>query len=171
MFTNAIAGIVLLGLSIGYYLSADAMPSSFLDTTVTSSAFPKLLAIAGGLLSSALIVQNLVAWRLAARSASTSTELEHPEVFDWPAHRRALGLLAIVAGFILALEVVGYPVAIGLLILAVSLYQGYRLSWLSLAVAVGGGLFFWLFFMVFLGIHMPLGIFSQFAGTHFLPFA
>lgn len=163
MFTNAISGLVLLVLSIGYYLAADAMPSSILDTTVTSAAFPKLLAIGGGLLSSALIVQNLAAWRLSVRSASTSAGLEHPEIFNWTAHRRALGLLGIVAGFIVGLEVVGYPVAIALLILAVSLYQGYRLSFLSVAVAIGGALFFWLFFMVFLGIHMPLGIFSRLA--------
>jgi|LNFM01.1.fsa_nt_gb hypothetical protein len=172
MFANAISGLVLLCLSVGYYLTADAMPSSILDTTVTSAAFPKLLAIAGGLLSSALIIQNLVSWRLSARPASASSpDPDVPDIFNWTAHRRALGLLGIVTIFIIALEVVGYPAAIGLLILAVSVYQGYRLSLLSVAVAVGGALFFWLFFMVFLGIHMPLGIFSRFAASHFLPFA
>ena len=171
MFTNAIAGLVLLALSVGYYLAADAMPASFLDTTVTSAAFPKFLAIGGGFLSVALIVQNLAAWRLVRKSASPSDEVEHPELFNWTAHRRAVGLLAIVAAFVVAIEFVGYPVAIGLLILSVSVYQGYRFSWVPVAVAVAGGLLFWLFFMVLLGVHMPLGIFSQFAGFRLTPFA
>jgi hypothetical protein len=163
MFTNAASGLFLLILSAGYYFAADAMPSSILDTTVTSSAFPKMLALAGGFLSIALIVQNFVAVAAAGRSAAAK-EPEEGGGANWSAHRRALGLLAIVLCFVLALEVVGYPVAIGLLILAVSVYQGYPLSKLSVAVAIGGGLFFWLFFMVLLGIHMPLGIWTKLAG-------
>ncbi len=80
----------------------------------------------------------------------------------WRPHLRALGLLAITCLFIVALELVGYPVAVAGLILAVSVYQGYPLSWSSVApVAAGGGLMFWLFFMVFLGVHLPLGIWSR----------
>lgn len=170
MFKNAGAGAVLLVLSIGYYMSANAMPSSILDTTVTSSAFPKLLSILGAVLSLALIAENFFKVALAGRSAAAS---EEPQESFWQQHRRALGLLAIVLLFVLALEVVGYPVSIGLLILAVSLFQGYPLSLTSAAVAIAGGLLFWLFFMVLLGIHMPLGIFGKlFAGgqLHF-PFA
>jgi hypothetical protein len=163
MFKNAGAGALLLALSIGYYMSADAMPSSILDTTVTSSAFPKLLAILGAILSLVLIAENIFKVAIAGRSASVASE--EPQESFWNQHKRALGLLAIVALFILAVEVVGYPLSIGLLILAVSVYQGYPLSLTSVAVAVGGGLFFWLFFMVLLGIHMPLGIFGKiFAG-------
>jgi hypothetical protein len=166
MFTNAASGLFLLILSAGYYFAADAMPSSILDTTVPSSAFPKLLALAGGFLSIALIVQNFVAVAAAGRGAPAKGPAKEPEeggLNNWSAHRSALGLLAIVLCFVLALEVVGYPVAIGLLILAVSVYQGYPLSKLSVAVAIGGGLFFWLFFMVLLGIHMPLGIWTKLA--------
>lgn len=170
MFKNAGAGAVLLVLSLGYYMAADAMPSSILDTTVPSSAFPKLLAILGAVLSAALIVQNIFVVATAGRPAADPDE---PQESFWQQHRRAVGLLAIVAAFIAALEIVGYPVSIGLLILGVSVYQGYPLSWLSVGVAVLGALFFWLFFMVLLGIHMPLGIVGKlFAGTgpHF-PFA
>jgi putative tricarboxylic transport membrane protein len=170
MFKNAGAGAVLLVLSLGYYLAADAMPTSILDTTVPSSAFPKLLAILGAVLSAALIVQNIVTVAIAGRPAADPDE---PQQSFWEQHRRALGLLAIVAAFIVALEIVGYPVSIVLLILAVSVYQGYPLSWISVGVAVLGGLFFWLFFMVLLGIHMPLGIVGKLfagAGLHF-PFA
>jgi hypothetical protein len=38
---------------------------------------------------------------------------------------------------------------------------------MSVGVALMGGLLFWLFFMVLLGIHMPLGIFGKIvAGGH-----
>jgi len=170
MYRNAASGLVLLVLSLGYYMAADAMPASILDTTVPSSAFPKLLAIAGAILSVALIVQNIL---VVATHGQIAQEEEEPAGDRWFAHKRALGLLAIVVAFILALETIGYPLAVGLLILAVSRYQGYPLSLTSVLVAVGGGLFFWLFFMVFLGIHMPLGIFSRiFASAEtFLPFA
>jgi hypothetical protein len=170
MFKNAGAGAVLLVLSLGYYMAADAMPSSILDTTVTSSAFPKLLAILGAVLSAALILQNIAKVALAGRPAADPDE---PQRSFWEQHRRALGLLAIVAGFIVALEIIGYPLSVGLLILTVSRYQGYPLSAMSLGVAILGGLFFWLFFMVLLGIHMPLGVVGKlFAGEHLhLPFA
>jgi hypothetical protein len=160
MYKNAASGLFLFILSVGYYVAADGMPSSILDTTVTSSAFPKMLAIAGGFLSIALIVQNIFVVVTEGRPAAA----EVPAEGRWFGHRRALGLLGIVLCFVAALEVVGYPVAIGLLILAVSVYQGYPLSKLSVCIAIAGGLFFWLFFMVLLGIHMPLGIWSGLAG-------
>jgi putative tricarboxylic transport membrane protein len=170
MFKNAGAGAVLLVLSLGYYMAADAMPTSILDTTVPSSAFPKLLAILGAVLSATLIVQNIVTVATAGRPAADPDE---PQLSFWEQHRRALGLLAIVGAFIVALEIVGYPVSIGLLILTISVYQGYPLSPMSAGIAILGGLFFWLFFMVLLGIHMPLGIVGKLfagAGLHF-PFA
>jgi putative tricarboxylic transport membrane protein len=172
MLANLISGGVLLALCIAYYLSAAAMPPSILDTTVPSSAFPKVLAICGALLSVALIGQALFSASLAKpRPADTLPAPKEPGRL-WYEHKRALGLLGIVLLFVLALEIVGYPVAIGLLILAVSRYGGYPLSAMSLAVAVGGGLFFWLFFMVLLGIHMPLGFWSRlFAAAQGLPFA
>jgi hypothetical protein len=154
------AGIVLAALSAGYYWIAAEMPTSILDTAVNSAAFPKLLGVAGGALSLLLIGQAL-ARRL--RVVDTPAEMEEQ---NWRPHLRALGLLGIVCLFILALEVIGYPMAVGALILAVSVYHGYPLSRLSVAVAVGGGLGFWLFFMVLLGIHLPLGLWSHLGLGH-----
>jgi hypothetical protein len=173
MLANLVSGSVLLVLSIAYYVSAAAMPPSILDTTVPSSAFPKLLALCGAVLSVALIGQALYSAGLAKARPSGAVPEERKEPGRlWFEHKRALGLLGIVLLFVLALELVGYPVAIGLLILAVSRYGGYPLSAMSVAVAIGGGLFFWLFFMVLLGIHMPLGLWSRlFAAAHGLPFA
>lgn len=158
MLKNIAAGTALLALSVGYYLVAAHMPTSILDTTVNSAAFPKLLGIAGAAFSLALIVQGLLAYRSEPATAPGS---DAPRSVNWQPHLRALGLLAIVCLFVLALKILGYPVAVALLILAVSVYQGSPLSWTSIAVAIGGALFFWLFFMVFLGIHMPLGLWGR----------
>ncbi len=156
MVTNVISGLVLFALSVGYYLAADAMPTSILDTMVPSSAFPKLLACAGMLFSAALIAQSFVAWRFVGVRSSDGGEFVEP--IEWHRHVKAFGLLAISLLFILALETIGYPLAIGLLILVVSRYQGYPISATSIGVAVIGAFAFWLFFVAFLGIHMPLGI-------------
>lgn len=160
---NIASGIFLLALSVGYYLTAAGMPTSILDTTVNSAAFPKLLGIAGAVFSLILIVQGVLAYRVSANEAPLEDTYEEPPELRWRPHQRAFGLLIIVCLFIVALELVGYPTAIAALILAVSIYQGIPLSWVSVAVALGGGVFFWLFFMVFLGIHMPLGIWSYLA--------
>lgn len=161
MIGNLISGGVLFALSTGYYLAAAAMPTSILDTTVNSAAFPKLLGMAGMLFSIALVVQSLLTRR--ASPVEEPPNADEPERADekWRPHLRALGLLIIIGLFIVALELVGYPVAVAALILAVSIYQGYPPSWASVVIAAAGGLMFWLFFMVFLGIHLPLGIWSR----------
>lgn len=172
MIGNVISGAVLFALSAVYYLTAAKMPKSILDTTVNSAAFPKLLGIAGMLFSAALIAQSLLARRQAPADGIPPARDEETAAEKWRPHLRALGLLVITCLFIVALELVGYPVAVAGLILAVSVYQGYPLSWLSVAVAVAGGLAFWLFFMVFLGIHLPLGLWSRLGAlVPFLPLA
>jgi hypothetical protein len=53
---------------------------------------------------------------------------------------------------------VGYWLALLLLLLAVSLYEGMKPSWRVLAVAIGGAAFFFLLFDVVLGIRVPEGL-------------
>ena len=54
--------------------------------------------------------------------------------------------------------VLGYPLALVLLLLAVSLYEGAKPSWRMYAVALGGAAFFWLLFDVVLGVRQPEGL-------------
>jgi putative tricarboxylic transport membrane protein len=158
MIRDVAAGLVLLALSVAYYLAADAMPRSILDTTVNSSAFPKLLAVAGALFSIALIAQGAASGLMARRGgAAARTPLWSPQ------NRRALGLLAVIAAFVAAFEWVGYPAAVALVILAISRYQGHPLSKTSLAVAIGGALLFWAFFVLFLKVRMPVGFWRHLA--------
>jgi len=174
MLVNMLSGAVLLALSIGYYLVADAMPSSILDTTVTSAAFPKLIAIAGGFFSLLLIVQSLLTMRALPAIGDEAEEMEdrQPAAELWCQHGRALGLILIIAGFVLAIEIVGYGIAVALLVFTVSLYQRYPLSVTSVGVSILSGVLFWLFFVVMLGVHMPSGMWNPLAHLPFtLPFA
>ena len=72
---------------------------------------------------------------------------------------RALGLLGIGALYILVVQILGYFPTIALLIGAVALYEGMRPSWRLVAVALGGAVFFWLLFVMVLGIRQPTGLF------------
>jgi hypothetical protein len=61
-------------------------------------------------------------------------------------------------GYILAVPWLGYPISIALVILAATAAQGGRLGGRAAVVAVCGALFFWLLFVVLLGIPQPSGV-------------
>lgn len=159
MIRDLVSGGVLFVLSVGYYVTATQFPVSALDTSVTASAFPEMIGILGACLSAALVVQSL--WRLNAVRAAPGAEEVIDPLQDWAAHRAALGLLVIIALFLVALGTLGYPVALACLIFAVVTYQGIPVGWKSVSVAIGGAIFFWLFFVQFLGIHMPEGFWQR----------
>jgi putative tricarboxylic transport membrane protein len=71
---------------------------------------------------------------------------------------RALGFLAIGAGYVVILPYAGYALSIALLIAAVALYEGARRDWRIPATAVFGGVLFWLLFDKLLGVSPPPGI-------------
>lgn len=165
MIRDVISGGVLFALSAGYYVTATQFPVSALDTTVTASAFPEMIGVLGAGLSAALVAQAI--WRLTrARAADDAEDVVDP-LQDRSAHRAALGLLAIIALFLIALGSLGYPLALACMIFAVATSQGIPIGWKSAAFAIGGAAFFWLFFVQFLGIHMPVGFWQRSA---MLPF-
>ena len=161
MLKDIISGGVLFTLSVGYYVTATHFPTSALDTSVTASAFPELIGMIGAFFSLLLIAQAV--WRASAQQATAGAkDDEGPSALaDWPKHRAALGLLVIVALFLLALGTFGYPMALAFLIFAVVTYQGIPLTWKSVTASICGALLFWLFFVQFLGIHMPVGFWER----------
>lgn len=161
MLKDIISGGVLLALSVGYYVTATKFPTSALDTSVSSSAFPELIGMIGAVFSLLLITQAV--WRASARrvAAVAPADEEHDPLTDWAKHRAAFGLLVLVALFLVALGTLGYPVALACLIFAVVTYQGIPITWKSITAAIVGALLFWLFFVQFLGIHMPVGFWER----------
>ncbi len=159
LYKDVLPGLVLLVASFLYFTMASHLPRSLIDTTITSSALPKLLGGGGMALSVLLIASGLAQIRQRRRPGE-------PWLGDWQSwlpHRRAFGVVAVVSAYALLLPHVGYGVAIALMILAMSIYQNlfYRYEFSPLRVglgAIGGAVLFWLIFVELLGVRMPEGI-------------
>lgn len=158
---DVLAGVALLAASIGYYVMATGIPVTMIDTTVNSSALPKMLGIAGAGLSLILIAQTL--WRQWRASAAARATAGATAPAAWLQHRRALGILIIVVAYTALLNILGYLVSIALLLGATAYYQARFYRNVSsmpvlIGVAVGGALLFWAIFDQLLGIRMPDGL-------------
>jgi hypothetical protein len=75
---------------------------------------------------------------------------------------RAAGLLAFGVIYIAIVELVGYVVAVALLIAATVWYQGGVFKPRILLVAAGGAVLFWLMFVRLLGVQHPPGAWASF---------
>jgi hypothetical protein len=145
---DLLAAAILLAIAGAYYGAALQIPSSTLDDGVGPRGFPLALAVALAAVAIAIAVRAL-----ATAPAGTRAHDDAPEVeARWP---RALGVLAFGALYIPAATILGYPLALFLLLVAVPLYEGARFSWRVLAVAAGGAAFFYVLFVVVLGVRQP----------------
>ncbi len=143
------AGILVL-IAGAYYFAALRIPSSALDDGVGPHGFPLALTVALLVFAAAIAVRAVVTVP-PTRGADEAAEVEA----RWP---RALGLLALGALYIPAAIVLGYPLALFLLLVAVALYEGKRFSWRMAAVAGGGAAFFYVLFELVLGVRQPEGL-------------
>jgi hypothetical protein len=136
---------------------ASELPTSLIDTTISSSAMPKLLAISCGLLSSVLIVQGLLA-RRAAHPAQTAPATKEASLNHW----RTAGLFLILVGYVALLPYAGYALSIAVLLFVVAWYRGGTFSLHTLAFAVVGAAVFYVLFVVLLNVRMPAGTWPAF---------
>lgn len=148
---DLVGAAILLLIAGTYYLATRRIPLSTLDDGVGPRGFPLVLTIALVLLATAIAVRAVVAVPAATRSQDDDKE---PEA-RWP---RALGLLALGGLYIPASILLGYPLALFLLLVAVPLYEGMRFSWRVVAVAAGGAAFFYVLFEIVLGVRQPEGL-------------
>lgn len=147
---DVVAGALLLALASGYLLATQLIPVSSLSDGVGPDGLPKLLAAALAIVASALMVKGI--W--TSRRAVTTPLADADEVA--PASLpRALGFLAIGAGYMLVAPWLGYAAGLALVIAAVALYERAAPGWAMLAVAIAGGTGFWLIFVKLLGVEQP----------------
>lgn len=139
-----------LALAAAYYAAADALPRSLLADGVGADGVPKLLAAALAVLSVALGARS---W-FAGASAATADD---PGLLR---HLRALGVAALGAAFVALAPVLGYPLALALLVLAATLYYGAAPSLRVVIYAAGAAAALWLIFARGLGVAMPAGLFG-----------
>ena len=73
-------------------------------------------------------------------------------------------MLAIGIAYVVAVNFVGYLMALTAVIALVALYQGERMGWRLGGIAIGGGVAFWILFDRVLGIDMPSGFWPALYG-------
>jgi hypothetical protein len=155
MRRDVIIAIGFIGLAGLYWIGADNISESILGGGVGSDALPKLLAAMLAGLSGILILQTLAKRRQAAAASDEPSDEERRE--QHRLHVRAAGMLAVGAGYVALVETIGYLPAIGLLLAAVVSYVGGASARQVALFAIIGGVFFWAFFVWFLGIREPPG--------------
>lgn len=135
-------GAGALALAGAYGAMATAIPVSLLSDAVGPGGVPLMIAALTAGAGAVLILR---------------TALVGPgEAKEQPDHLRAAGLLGLLVLYVLAIPMLGYPLALGLLAAAVAWFGGARGPTLGL-FAVGLAAFFWLMFVAVLGIPFPTG--------------
>lgn len=147
-------GSATLVISAAYYWMAAAIPASRLSDAVGPQGLPKTYAVLLAALSIILIGRSLARRRREAPPGET----KRPQGRTlW----RVAGMLAIGAAYIAIAPWLGYVVSIAGLLLATTYYQGREINRQVALVAVGGAIFFWLLFVVIMGIPQPAGWWSS----------
>lgn len=161
MTKNMACGLITLGLAVAYLFAAAALPTSALADAVGSAGFPMLIGWALAGVSVLLIARS--ALPLLSRQKDADTAETDQGIWATPLRTslRAGGLVAIAAAFLLLLPVVGYIVSLFLMIGAVAVYYGAAPSWRTALVAAGGGVLFWLLFVIVLDIPLPPGFWAR----------
>lgn len=135
-------GVGALALAGAYGAFAQAIPVSMLSDAVGPGGVPLVIAAMMGLAGAGLLLR---------------TALVGPRpVKDSPNHARAAGLLGLLVLYVLAVSLLGYPVAVALLAAGVAWFAGGRGPGI-VAFAIGLAALFWLGFVMLLGIPFPSG--------------
>ena len=148
---DLLAAAILLLIAGAYYWATLQIPSSTLDDGVGPRGFPLVLTVALVAIAMAIAVRALTTARAGTRAHGDGNE---PEA-RWP---RALGLLTLGALYVPLSSILGYPLALFMLLVAVPPYEGMRFSWRVPAVAAGGSVFFYILFELVLGVRQPEGL-------------
>lgn len=140
-------GAALLVLATIYLIGASGIPHSTLSDEVGARGLPYLLGVLLAIVSVGIMARGVFA------SASGGAE-EDEKSSSLP---RALGVFACALLFICVAWLAGYLIAAIAALLAVMLYEGAKFDFRVVAIAVGGAISFWLFFVYFLGVEQPIG--------------
>ena len=138
-------GLGAIGLAAAWLRVADGIPESLLSDSVGAAGLPRAVGWA----------LACVGVLLCGRSLLRGTPAKEASDAGWRAHLRALGLLAILFGYVLLAPWLGYAAATGLLLAAGAAYAGVRRVRELLLIPILSALLFWLLFVHAFGIPMP----------------
>jgi putative tricarboxylic transport membrane protein len=146
-------GVVALGAAAGYLYQASLIPESLLADPVGAKGLPLAIGWAMAVLGLVLCLRSVL-FRAGAAESPAATDAPSSAM---AAHLAALGLLAILAVYVVVLPYAGYVVATAVLIGAVARFSGAAFDRDLLLVAIAGGVVLWLLFDPLLGISLPAG--------------
>jgi hypothetical protein len=154
MNKDVLSGIILLAVALVYYWATGIILDSSLADEVGAQGLPRILAFLLAGLAALIIARGLVTARTPQRVAEADPDAE--PVAETP---RAFGFLALAAGYVMVAPLVGFGPGLALLIAAIAMYEGMRLSWRLALVAACGAFVFWLLFVQILGVEQPRSMF------------
>lgn len=148
---DEILGLGMVVVAAAYWAAADRIQVSLLADEVGADGVPKVLGVALAICGFLLFASARL------RPAPTDDRSPAERAEERRAHLRAVGLLAGLSVYILLLPLIGYPIAVALMVGAAAVYGGTTASPRVPLIAGLAGLGFWLVFDKALGIAMPLG--------------
>lgn len=157
MNKDLFSGVALLAIAGIYYLWSNQIADSTLSDEIGAGGLPHVLSVILAILGILLVGRTLLAMRLQTATAAGDAD-DGDENARLP---RAVGFLLLGAAYVALLPFVGYVIATALLIGAVALYEGAPRTWVVLAAAAGGGIFYWAIFVKLLGVNQPMGSLFQ----------
>ena len=156
---DRLTGFLGIAVSSIYVYQASLIEDSLLADAVGVAGVPTAI---GYLMLAASVCLFLKSWLPTKQKAEASEDVE-PGGSEHP-HLKALGLLALLAGFVAIVPVLGFVVSIGLFVSAVAYYAGARDAKTLMWCALITGPMLWLSFDYALEIHLPMGMWSQWIG-------
>jgi len=165
-------GLAAVVLAAAWLRLAEGIPESLLSDTVGAAGLPRAvgwaLALVGALLCGRSVLRSAPAQGEAAQAETARRETAHGDTgrgetgqkgaaarAGWRAHLRALGLLAILCGYVVLAPWLGYAAATAALLAAGAAYAGAARGPMLAIVPVLGAIVFWLLFVHAFGIPMP----------------
>ncbi len=158
MTKDIVGGLLMLAVSILYFLQSMNIRKSSMADDVGAHGVPQAYAVMLGLLAVALVAKGVIE-RLTSPAQVAATQEERDAL-----KRSLLGMatmLGIGVGYLLVVSTLGYIVSMVLLVAIVAYYLGASPGLQMAAVAVGGTLVLWAVFDLLLGISMPAGIWAD----------
>ena len=148
MARDLVCSIALLIVAAGYYYLASGIGSSALADEVGAAGLPIAYAFALGAIGLIMALQAVVKGLLNRAEAGERIDLGFTL-------RRAGGVLGIGIGYLLIVTIVGYMIALVVVLATMLIYFGERPSGRIALAAIGGASLFWVLFDRLLGIPMP----------------
>lgn len=148
--TDLALGLAAVLFAAAYLHGASGIAESLLSDSVGATGVPRAVGWAIGAVGVLLCVRSVFA------APAQEPEAEDPgEGARRRPHLRALGLLAILSGYVVLAPWFGYAVATGLLVAVSAWYAGAGLDRNLVVVPVGAAIVLWVLFVVAFGIPMP----------------